>query len=137
MMVRSVGEYLGNRRAIKDRARELLAAVGLQDRMRNRPSQLSGGERQRVAIARALMGSPQLIFADEPTGNLDSVTAAGILDLLWRLNHEQGIAFLLVTHNEELARRTDRRIRLFDGMTVDGESAIAAAPQPGTEEPGR
>ena len=119
MMLRSFVSYMGARREIRARAEEILAQIGLQDRMKHRPSQLSGGERQRVAIARALISSPSVILADEPTGNLDSETAEGILELIWEINEKQGIAFLFVTHNEQVAGRTDRIMRLEDGKILD------------------
>ena len=118
MMLRSLPEYLRHRKQIKARAADLLTSIGLGDRLKNRPSQLSGGERQRVAIARALVSDPQVILADEPTGNLDSHTAEEILELIWKINEEQGIAFLIVTHDQNVASRTDRIIRLKDGMVL-------------------
>ncbi|MAE77886.1 MAG: hypothetical protein CMJ85_13570 [Planctomycetes bacterium] len=121
MMTMSLPGWLSGGRRVKQRARELLSKVGLEERLRHRPSQLSGGERQRVAIARALIAEPKVILADEPTGNLDSNTAAGILDLIWEINEERRISFLLVTHNEAVARRCDRRIRLRDGSVESRE----------------
>jgi len=103
------------------RAQEALATVGLADRARHRPSQLSGGERQRVGIARALANNPQLLLADEPTGNLDSVTGGKIVDLLWQLNQERGLTVVMVTHDQGLAQRADRRVFLRDGQII-GES---------------
>ena len=100
------------------RAQESLAIVGLADRARHRPSQLSGGERQRVGIARALANNPQLLLADEPTGNLDSVTGGKIVDLLWQLNQERGLTVVMVTHDQSLAQRADRRIFLRDGQII-------------------
>ena len=108
--------YLGRRGAIAKEARALLDDVGLGERLRHRPAALSGGERQRVAIACALMARPRVILADEPTGNLDSRTAEGVLDILFEINRQQNIAFLLVTHNEELAQRCSRVVRMRDGM---------------------
>ncbi len=100
------------------RARELLARVGLGDRVHHFPNQLSGGEQQRVALARAFSNSPRLLFADEPTGNLDSETGAHIVELLETLNRESGTTIVLVTHDLALARRAQRIIRLADGVVV-------------------
>ena len=99
----------------RERAMALLGAVGLGARQVHRPSELSGGEQQRVSIARALANGPALILADEPTGNLDSARSAEILDLLLSLNRDQGICLVLVTHDETVASRADRRIALRDG----------------------
>lgn len=97
---------------------EALEKVGLSHRINHRPSQLSGGQCQRVAIARAIVGSPEIILADEPCGNLDSKMSADIMELLQRLNKEYGKTVVMVTHNEEQARQTDRIIRFFDGRQV-------------------
>lgn len=99
-------------------AKEVLERVGLSHRMRHRPSQLSGGQCQRVAIARAIVGNPEIILADEPTGNLDSKMGAEVMDLLHTLNREDGRTIMMVTHNEEQANQTDRIIRFFDGRQV-------------------
>lgn len=99
-------------------AREVLEKVGLSHRMKHMPSQLSGGQCQRVAIARAIIGAPEIILADEPTGNLDSKMGAEIMDILHRLNQEDGRTIVMVTHNEEQAKQTNRTIRFFDGRQV-------------------
>ncbi len=119
MMLTPPMQYWRQRKQVRDQATSLLEQVGLTDRMSHRPNELSGGERQRVAIARALISKPRVILADEPTGNLDSETAEGVLRILFDLNREHGIAFMLVTHNEELAKRCDRTIRLRDGQVTD------------------
>ncbi|WP_111640611.1 ABC transporter ATP-binding protein [Marinimicrobium alkaliphilum] len=99
----------------RERAREFLARVGLSERLSHYPPQLSGGEQQRVAIARAFASQPRVLFADEPTGNLDTVTGAKIIDLLFELNREQGTTLLLITHEERLAERCGRRVELTAG----------------------
>jgi putative ABC transport system ATP-binding protein len=101
-----------------DRAQQLLARVGLGDRLGHYPTQLSGGEQQRVALARAFINRPHILFADEPTGNLDAETAATVVELIFELNDELDTALVLVTHNLELAARTRRVIRLKGGRVV-------------------
>jgi putative ABC transport system ATP-binding protein len=110
-------ELQGDTRAAT-RAREVLGRVGLGDRTHHFPTQLSGGEQQRVAIARAFANSPRILFADEPTGNLDGVTGARIVDLLESLNRESGATVVLVTHDAAVAARATRTIRLRDGVIV-------------------
>ena len=99
-------------------AKEVLERVGLSHRMRHMPTQLSGGPCQRVAIARAIVGNPEIILADEPTGNLDSKMGAEVMELLHKLNKEDGRTIVMVTHNEEQAKQTSRTIRFFDGRQV-------------------
>jgi putative ABC transport system ATP-binding protein len=107
------------------RARDLLERVGLGDRLDHFPSQLSGGEQQRVAIARAFSNAPRILFADEPTGNLDAATGSRIVELLESLNRESGSTIVLVTHDATLAARAQRTIRLHDGAVV-ADTGIAA-----------
>lgn len=99
-------------------AKEVLDRVGLSHRMRHMPTQLSGGQCQRVAMARAIVGNPEIILADEPTGNLDSKMGAEVMELLHKLNKEDGRTIVMVTHNEEQAKQTSRTIRFFDGRQV-------------------
>lgn len=106
-----------------ERARELLAAVGLSERGHHYPVQLSGGEQQRVALARAFAPRPALLLADEPTGNLDSATGEAVVELMLKLNREQGTTLVMVTHDPELGARADRTIRLRDGMVIGDEVA--------------
>jgi ABC-type lipoprotein export system ATPase subunit len=114
MISRSVLGWMVARHAARRRGEELLDQLGLRDRARHKPYQLSGGERQRVAIGRALMNQPKLLLADEPTGNLDSATGNGILNVLETLN-QAGQTIVLVTHDERVARRAQRIIALVDG----------------------
>lgn len=114
MMPMLIGKQ--NRSEAKDRAEQMLNAVGLTHRISHRPSALSGGERQRVAIARALVNRPALVLADEPTGNLDRKTTESIFELIQQLNVEQSIAFLLVTHDMNLANKLSRRMIMQDGI---------------------
>jgi putative ABC transport system ATP-binding protein len=112
-------ELRGDKTA-KIQASEFLSRVGLSQRLHHYPQQLSGGEQQRVAIARAFASKPKILFADEPTGNLDTTTGARIIDLLFDLNREQGTTLLLITHEERLAERCQRRIELAAGALVSG-----------------
>ena len=107
-----------DRAARRERAADLLSLVGLADRAHHYPREMSGGEQQRVAIARALAGDPLIVLADEPTGNLDSKTRDEIFGLMRQVNRERETTFLIVTHERELGRRTDRTIKLLDGRVV-------------------
>lgn len=116
-------EMLGDERdGALSRAEYLLKSVGLEERSSHYPTQLSGGEQQRVALARAFMMKPSILFADEPTGNLDSQNGKHVLELLWALNKTEGTTLILVTHDESLAALADRRILLSDGRIVRDES---------------
>ncbi len=115
-------------RGIRDssaRARDLLERVGLGSRTHHFPTQLSGGEQQRVAIARAFVNRPRVLFADEPTGNLDGATGERIVELLEQLNREDGTTIVLVTHDPRLAKRLGRSIRLADGVVIEDTGAVA------------
>ncbi|MBI3989369.1 MAG: ABC transporter ATP-binding protein [candidate division NC10 bacterium] len=108
------------REEARKRAVDVLTEVNLQDRLSHRPAELSGGERQRVAIARALIVDPEVILADEPTGNLDTKSGEMVYALLRHLNVARGLTLVVVTHNEELARRADRVVRMLDGRILEG-----------------
>ena len=114
MMPMLIGQQ--NKTEAQDRAEQILSAVGLQHRISHRPSAISGGERQRVAIARALVNNPALVLADEPTGKLDHKTTESIFELIQQLNQEKQIAFLLVTHDLNLAEKLNRRLIMQDGV---------------------
>jgi ABC-type lipoprotein export system ATPase subunit len=107
---------------VKQRAVELLNRVGLDDRMHYEPSKLSGGQQQRVAIARALINNPSVLFADEPTGNLDSKTSEEVLKMLQKLNTEENITIIIVTHDPNVARHTQRQIHIHDGLIVNSQT---------------
>ncbi len=107
-----------NKKKAVELGREMLMKVGLEHRMHHRIGELSGGEQQRVAIARALIMRPKLLLADEPTGNLDRITGEGILDLLLRLNEEEGLAMVIATHNQRLAERMSRQMEIVDGRIL-------------------
>jgi ABC-type lipoprotein export system ATPase subunit len=111
--------YLSEREG-RERAKALLERVGLGDRMDHEPSQLSGGQQQRVAIARALINKPPLLFADEPTGNLDSVTSKEVLEMFRQLNQQEGITIIIVTHDHNVASTAQRNIRMADGLIEAG-----------------
>jgi lipoprotein-releasing system ATP-binding protein len=107
-----------SKKEVEARGRELLRLLGLGERLENKPGALSGGEQQRVAVARALVNSPRIVFADEPTGNLDSANARELHQLFMKLRSEFGQTFLIVTHNEELAGMSDRVLHMKDGWMV-------------------
>ena len=109
----------------KDKARQLLGKVGLEGRMHHYPSQLSGGEQQRVALARAFSNTPDILFADEPTGELDEDTGQKIVKLLFELNKEAGTTLVIITHDMDLARKTQRILRLKGGKIHKEEKVVA------------
>jgi ABC-type lipoprotein export system ATPase subunit len=118
-------------REARHRAREVLVRVGLEDRLDHEPSQLSGGQQQRVAIARALVNHPPLLFADEPTGNLDSHTSEEILRMFKELNEVDGITLIMVTHDADVARYARRIIHIHDGVIVNGAAGHTEGSAPG------
>ena len=116
LMIRySTWEYWKRKKQFRQDALEIIEKVGLSHRIKHRPSEMSGGEMQRAAIARALIAKPQILLADEPTGNLDHQTAEGIFDLIMKLNTELGTALVIVTHDRQLAARMDQQLTLIDG----------------------
>jgi len=119
----------------REKARGLLAALGLAAAMDKRPAELSGGMQQRVAIARALAMDPPLVLADEPTGNLDTVSSAEVFALMRRIHAERGTAFIVVTHDPRLAARCDRLVELIDGRIARDEAVVPMAAQPMPEAP--
>jgi lipoprotein-releasing system ATP-binding protein len=118
--------YLGNRneKEVQKEAAELLFMLGLSHRFHHKPNELSGGEQQRVSIARALINSPSIIFADEPSGNLDSKNAADLHNLFFKLRDELNKTFVIVTHNKELAAMADRTIEMKDGLVMSGADSL-------------
>ena len=119
MVGTSILNWFGRRKEAKQRATEILERVGLGHRLKHRPRELSGGEMQRTAIARALVAKPRVLFADEPTGNLDAEAGGGIVELLRDLNRREGVTIIMVTHNLELVAATDRVVRMMAGKIVD------------------
>jgi lipoprotein-releasing system ATP-binding protein len=108
-----------NKNSAEKRASELLDFLGLKDRMQHKPSELSGGEQQRVAVARALINNPSVVFADEPSGNLDSANAKDLHQLFFKLREQFNQTFVIVTHNEELANMADRKLIMKDGYLIN------------------
>ena len=117
------------KKALLERAEILLEKVGLKDRIMHRPNELSGGEQQRAAIARSLMNSPSLLLADEPTGNLDSVTGSGILELFQEFHRERKMSIIMVTHDRSIAGLADRTVELKDGLLLEQSPAETSAPE--------
>lgn len=126
MISSSVFQYWSKKRAYRERATELLELVGLGHRLKHRPGELSGGEMQRVAIARSLMLEPQVLLADEPTGNLDRKTGEGIMNILRSLNQNQGLTIVMVTHDQSVAEQSDTLLRMVEGR-IESEQAIRRA----------
>lgn len=122
MVKHSWPAYVRHRSDLRRRAMEILGELGLSHRLRHRPNELSGGERQRVAIARALMNSPRVLFADEPTGNLDAATGRQIMDLLQKLHRQRGQTIVMVTHDAGIAAEADRTLLLRDGVLRSGRT---------------
>ena len=124
LMIRySAWEYWRRRHEFRDQARAIIHKMGLEHRLKHRPSELSGGEMQRAAIARALIGKPEVLLADEPTGNLDAVTGREIMAMMTRLNEEEGLTIIMVTHDETIARQANRIVRLTEGRIQGLEEA--------------
>jgi ABC-type lipoprotein export system ATPase subunit len=123
MVGHSLLGWLASRKDLRRRALMLLGRVGLSERLQHRPSELSGGERQRVAIARALMNDPEILFCDEPTGNLDIVTGTAVIEMLLEINNERKKTLVIVTHDESLITIGSRVVRIADGLLVDSAPA--------------
>ena len=125
MIAKSRGAFRREKQDLRERALELLECVGMQERLKHRPSQLSGGERQRVALARALFHDPPIVIADEPTGNLDTATGEKVLELLFQEQERRRHSLLLVTHDDRLARRCERIVYMGDGQILgDSETVV-------------
>ena len=120
--------YVKDGKSGRPRAVELIDRVGLSDRLRHRPTELSGGQAQRVAIARSMVNSPSLILLDEPTGAVDTETAQQLIDLLKRLNREEQVTIVIVTHDLDIAKQATRQIRLKDGKVLTDEKAVGVVP---------
>jgi lipoprotein-releasing system ATP-binding protein len=125
MISHGVLAYWSARKTVRSEAQALLERVGLGHRLEHRPSELSGGEMQRAAIARALAGGPEILLADEPTGNLDTTTGQGVLELLRDLNRERGLTMMLVTHDLQIAQQADRVVRLAEGRIEEWAPVLA------------
>lgn len=124
LMIRySAWEYWRRRKEFREEAFEMIKKMGLDHRLKHKPSELSGGEMQRAAIARALIGKPEVLLADEPTGNLDAVTGREIMEMMARLNEEEGLTIIMVTHDETIARQANRIVRLTEGRIQGLEEA--------------
>ncbi len=126
LMIRhGLWSYMSRRRKLRAEATELLERVGLGHRLDHLPTELSGGEMQRAAIARALAGGPEILLADEPTGNLDAATGQGVLELLRDLNRDRDLTMILVTHDTQIAQQADRTVRLAEGRIEDWAPVLA------------
>jgi lipoprotein-releasing system ATP-binding protein len=124
MIRESLFSYWPRRKQIRTDATELAERVGLGHRLSHRPNELSGGEMQRAAIARALAGGPEILLADEPTGNLDAATGQGVIELLRDLNRERGLTMIMVTHDQNIAQQADRIVRLAEGRVEEWSAAL-------------
>jgi lipoprotein-releasing system ATP-binding protein len=125
MIRESMLSYWPRRREVRNEATALLERVGLGHRLTHRPNELSGGEMQRAAIARALSGGPEILLADEPTGNLDAATGQGVIELLRDLNRERGLTMMMVTHDHNIAQQADRIVRLAEGRIEEWAAALS------------